>query len=71
MAAKTWTEIAEAARDAIHKIMTHGQSHSAEGRSLTRADLPSLIEAAEHAERMASREAGEGISIRAGTPIDA
>lgn len=67
----TYAERLQLVRDAIDKILTKGQSHSVEGRSMTRADLPTLMDMEERYARLAERETGGGILIRAATPVDA
>lgn len=71
MAIKTYTEQLEEVQAAISKIETKGQSHSAEGRSMTRADLDALYRREQHLRAMVDRENRGGISVRAGTPVDA
>lgn len=67
----SWAQIAADAKTAIRDILTKGVSYSAEGRSMTRADLGQLRELATYAEQMAKRDAAGGIPVRAGTPVDA
>ncbi len=70
MAIKSYTEQLEEVQAAISKIETKGQSHSAEGRSMTRADLEALYKREQYLRQMADRESRGGISFRAGTPVD-
>lgn len=55
---------------AITSILTKGQSHSAEGRSSTRADLAQLFKERTRLQTAVAREAAGGIVVRAGTAID-
>lgn len=71
MAIKTYAEQLEEVQAAITKILTLGQSHSAESRSLARADLAALQDRELWLRAMVDRETRGGISIRAGTPVDA
>jgi hypothetical protein len=67
----TNAELRDAARQAISDVMTKGSSYSVDGRSLTRADLASLMQAEKYYTLAADRDANGGITIRAGTPVDA
>jgi hypothetical protein len=71
LAIQTYREQLEEVQACISKILRLGQSHSAEGRSMTRADLPTLYDAEARLRALADREAGGGITVRAGTPVDA
>lgn len=56
MAIKTYNEQLEEVQTAITQILTGGQSYSIGGRSLTRADLPTLFEEKKRLIPMADRE---------------
>ena len=69
MATKTYQEQLENVQAAIEKIEDSGQAYSISGRSMSRADLPTLYERERWLRKKAAREArGGGIRIRGGTP---
>lgn len=56
MAIKTYNEQLEEVQTAISQILTGAQSYSIGGRSLTRADLPTLVAHEKYLRAMADRE---------------
>ncbi len=67
----TYAEQLEQVQSAITKILTLGQSHGSDGRSMSRADLGALQEREKWLRTMVARETAGGITMRAGTPVDA
>jgi hypothetical protein len=69
MAIKTYTEQLESVQAAIDKIESGGQAYSIGGRSLTRADLPTLYAREKQLRALVDREnRGGGIRTRGVTP---
>lgn len=69
--ARTYQQQLDDVDAAIAKIERLGQSHGADGRSLSRADLATLYKRQNELTALAAREAAGGITVRAGTPVDA
>ena len=71
--ARTYQQRLDGCDATIEKIERLGQANSSDGgRSLTRADLAALYKERAYLEPLAARESnGGGISVRAGTPVDA
>lgn len=69
--AESYATQLERVEKAIAAIEERGVSHSAEGRSMTRADLATLYDERKYLRKMVARAAtGGGITIRGGTPVD-
>lgn len=68
----TYTEQLAEVQDAITKILTKGQSWSAGGASLTRADLPTLEAREKRLIPLVARETrnARGARVRGITPVD-
>ena len=68
MAIKTYTEQLESVQAAIEKIESSGQAYSIGGRTLTRADLPTLYEREKRLIALVNKESRGGIRTRGVTP---
>ena len=69
MAIKTYTEQLESVQAAIEAIETGAQSYSAEGQSVTRADLNALYAREARLQKLVARESRGGIRVRGATPV--
>lgn len=68
MATTSYQTQLEEVQAAISALVSGGQSYSIGGRSLTRADLQSLLDWEAKLRIRAAREASGGIRVRGATP---
>lgn len=62
MTTPTWTEIHAAGMAAMHAILTTGQSVTADGRTLTMADIQKVQESIDYAARQIARQNRGGMA---------